>query len=79
MTNIMRLRAKLRRMQAESVMDPAARRALIKEAEELELLAEEGGVPPNPPTQIPSPLLLHPAVPQLPAAKPRRRARGLFP
>jgi hypothetical protein len=43
MTNIMRLRAKLRRMQAESVMDPAARRALIKEAEELELLAEEGG------------------------------------
>jgi hypothetical protein len=39
--NELRLRAKLRRMQAEAVLDPAARKALVEEAEELEALAEE--------------------------------------
>jgi hypothetical protein len=37
----LRLRAKLRRMQAEIVLDPAARKALVKEAEELDALAKE--------------------------------------
>jgi hypothetical protein len=35
------LRASLRRMQAETVLDPAARQALLGEAEEWETLAEE--------------------------------------
>jgi hypothetical protein len=52
MTNEMILRAKLRRMQAEAVMDRAARRALIEEAERLEALAEEHEAAPDP---------LHPA------------------
>jgi hypothetical protein len=39
--NELQLRAKLRRMQAEMVLDPRARKALIEEAEELEALAEE--------------------------------------
>jgi hypothetical protein len=39
--NELRLRAKLRRMQAEMVLDPAARKALVEEAEGLEALAEE--------------------------------------
>ena len=39
--NELRLRATLRRMQAEAVLDPAARKALVKEAEELEALADE--------------------------------------
>ena len=47
-TNEMILRAKLRRMQAEAVMDRAARRALIEEAEKLETLAEEHEAAPDP-------------------------------
>jgi hypothetical protein len=39
--NELRLRAKLRRMQAETVLDPAARKTLVEEAEGLEALAEE--------------------------------------
>jgi hypothetical protein len=39
--NELRLRAKLRRMQAEMVLDPRARKALVEEAEGLEALAEE--------------------------------------
>jgi hypothetical protein len=35
------LRARLRRVQAEAVLDPAARQALLDEAEEWETLAEE--------------------------------------
>jgi hypothetical protein len=35
------LRASLRRVQAETVLDPAARQALLDEAEEWETLAEE--------------------------------------
>jgi hypothetical protein len=40
-TNPILLRAKLRRMQAEIVLDPMARKALVEEAEELEALANE--------------------------------------
>ena len=39
--NELQLRAKLRRMQAEMVLDPRARKALVEEAEKLEALAEE--------------------------------------
>jgi hypothetical protein len=35
------LHARLRRVQAETVLDPAARQALLDEAEEWETLAEE--------------------------------------
>ena len=39
--NDLRLRAKLRRMQAEMVLDPAARNALLEEADELDALVDE--------------------------------------
>jgi hypothetical protein len=39
--NELRLRATLRRMQAEAVLDPTARKALVRQAEELEALANE--------------------------------------
>jgi hypothetical protein len=35
------LRAKLRRMQAEAVLEPTARKALVEDAERCEALAEE--------------------------------------
>jgi phosphoglycerate dehydrogenase-like enzyme len=56
MTNEMILRAKLRRMQAEAVMDRAARRALIEEAEKLEALSEKYEAAPDADPVSPQPV-----------------------